>query len=346
MGNEDLGNHYFAIGNSVSATKAYSRMRDFCTTPNHVVSMLFKLVNVSIERGDWLSVTAYVHRLRNAQSKPEDQKLNKPKIQAAAALAFMQQRSYREAADAFLQIDNSLGDSYNDVVTPNDIAVYGGLCALATMNRTELKERVLDNSNFRNFLELEPHIRRAISFFCNSKFRPCLDILEAYRADYLLDIHLQSHVLALYARVRTKSIQQYFSPFSAASLNTMAAIFSPTVVGGQAQPLTLDSPFVHELIELINSDLLDARIDLDRKILVTAFSDPRMKVQEQVLQNARDLNRDLHWRLMRIQALQAQIALPTAPTAEDRAYQRPNDPNLPPYDDELPSEVFNPFKAT
>merc|ERR1711939_1183957 len=33
MGNEDLGSHYYRIGDLVNASKAYSRMRDYCTTP-------------------------------------------------------------------------------------------------------------------------------------------------------------------------------------------------------------------------------------------------------------------------------------------------------------------------
>jgi 26S proteasome subunit RPN7 len=32
MGNEDLGSHYYRIGDLANAVKAYSRMRDYCTT--------------------------------------------------------------------------------------------------------------------------------------------------------------------------------------------------------------------------------------------------------------------------------------------------------------------------
>lgn len=46
------------------------------------------------------------------------------------------------------------------MVAPEDMAVYGGLCALATFSREEMKRRVLDNSSFKNFLDLVPQVRR------------------------------------------------------------------------------------------------------------------------------------------------------------------------------------------
>ncbi|KAL2831821.1 26S proteasome subunit RPN7-domain-containing protein [Aspergillus cavernicola] len=304
MGNEDLGQHYHQIGDLPSAFKAYSRMRDFCTTPSHIVSMLFKIISVSIERGDWLSVQSHVQRLRGQQPKQEEQTKNQPKMAAAMSLSQLHSGSYLEAANSFLATNPSLGDSYNEVLSPNDVAVYGGLCALASMDRNELQRRVLDNNSFRNFLELEPHIRRAISFFCNSKFRPCLEILEAYQADYLLDIHLQRHIQTLYTRIRTKSIQQYLIPFSRVSLDSMAKIF---VLGTTDQTIQTDSnsAFVQELIGLIQDGTLDARIDLEKRVLVSSQGDKRLEVQEAALDSLDNYVREAHLRLLRANIVRA-----------------------------------------
>lgn len=305
MGHEDLGNHHYETGDLTAASKAYSRMRDFCTTPNHITSMLFKMINVATERGDWMSVQSNVHRLRNSQSKPEDAAKNLTKISAASALSQMHQGSYLEAANSFLSVPPELGDTYNEVVTPNDVAVYGGLCSLASMNRDELQKNVLDSPTFRNFLELEPHIRRAITFFCNFKFRQCLDILEAYRPDYLLDIHLQRHIPELYKRIRTKSIEQYMIPFSRVTLDSMAKIFAPTVVGGEARPTDISSPFVQELVGLIQDGVLNARIDLEKGVLVSNQIDLRAEVQRTTLESIREFNQEAHWRILHAAVLQA-----------------------------------------
>src|SRR5271170_240008 len=225
MGNEDLGNHYYSIGDLNNAVKAYGRMRDYCTTPAHIASTSFRIIQVAIEQGNWLAVQSQVHKIRNLQMKTDDAARNQPKIQAAMGLYQMCTGEYREAATSFLATDPSLTDTYNEVLSSNDIAVYGGLCALASMDRHELQTKVLENASFRNFLELEPHIRRAISFFCASKYSQCLDILESYRADYMLDIYLQAHVEDVYNKIRTKSIVQYFQPFSIVTLDSMEGMF-------------------------------------------------------------------------------------------------------------------------
>lgn len=305
MGNEDLGQHYHQIGDLVSASKAYSRMRDYCTTPNHITSMLFKIINVAIERGDWLSVQSNVQRLRSLHSKQEEQNKNQPKMSAALGLSQLHSGSYMEAANSFLSTDPSLGDTYNEVLTSNDVAVYGGLCALASMDRHELQRRVLDNNVFRSFFELEPHIRRAISCFCNSKFRPCLEILEAYKADYLLDIHLQRHINTIFTRIRTKSVQQYLVPFSRVTLDSMSNIFALGTASNNINPVDSNSPFVEELISLIQDGTLDARIDLEKMVLVSNQVDQRIEVQEAALDSLENFIQEANLRLLRTNIIRA-----------------------------------------
>ena len=54
-----------------------------------------------------------------------------------------------------------LSADFGDIIAPADVAIYGGICALATFDRTELRTRVLDNISFRSFLELCPELREA-----------------------------------------------------------------------------------------------------------------------------------------------------------------------------------------
>ena len=39
----------------------------------------------------------------------------------------------------FLETGAELGNNYTEVIAPQDVATYGGLCALASFDRTELK---------------------------------------------------------------------------------------------------------------------------------------------------------------------------------------------------------------
>ena len=51
---------------------------------------------------------------------------------------------------------------YPELVSASNIAIYGGLTALATLSRKDLKEQVLHSANFKLFLELEPIMRETI----------------------------------------------------------------------------------------------------------------------------------------------------------------------------------------
>lgn len=255
MGNEDLGQHYHEIGDLQQSFKAYSRMRDYCTSPKHISDMSLRLILVAIEQRNWMAVQSNVLKIRGGQFKIEDDAEMLPKLTAAMGLAQMASGNYRHAAESFIRTEPTLGNTFKQVLTANDIAVYGGLCALASMDRNELQTKVLDNNKFRNFLELEPHIRRAINFFCGSKYSQCLEILEAYKADYLLDIHLQKHVQPIYSLVRSKSIIQFLSPFGSVSFERMAKAFR-----------TDERSLEDELVSMIQQGYLKTRIDTQNKV--------------------------------------------------------------------------------
>lgn len=51
---------------------------------------------------------------------------------------------YKIAAQHFSNMNLDSWDA-NDVMTPNDVAIYGGLCALATFSRTELQKSIISN---------------------------------------------------------------------------------------------------------------------------------------------------------------------------------------------------------
>lgn len=60
-------------------------------------------------------------------------------------LAELAGRKYKVAAQNFLQANLDYWDTNCEVMTPNDVAVYGGLCALATFSRSELQTSVISN---------------------------------------------------------------------------------------------------------------------------------------------------------------------------------------------------------
>jgi COP9 signalosome complex subunit 1 len=250
MGNEDLGKHYQAIGDLGRAFEAFSRMRQDISVNKQIIDVSRHLIDVAVEQKNWIAVTSNVSKIKSHAPTTGDESLIQPYISAAGGLAAFDVGNYFEAATCFLQTEAGMGLSCAKIISPNDIAIYGGLCALATMDRKELQRRVLENSNFRTYLELEPQIRRAITLFVNSRYTACLEILEGYRPDYLLDIYLQRHIDELYQMVRCKCIVQYFIPFSFVTLDSLNTAFAPA---GK----TIDK----ELAAMIQRGDLNARIN-------------------------------------------------------------------------------------
>ncbi|KAF9735000.1 hypothetical protein PMIN03_007114 [Paraphaeosphaeria minitans] len=305
MGNEDMGHFYYATGDYSDAHKAYMRMREHCTSPKHLADMTLRLLLVSIAQKSWLTVQSHIAKVDSTQVKADEKAKLGPIISACAGLAHMGASNYREAATAFINTSPAFltaepiaGITWQrEVLTGNDIAVYGGLCALASMDRSQLKDLVLDNNDFRNFLELEPHIRRAINLFCASKYSACLEVLENYRTDYLLDVYLSKVLSSVYGLIRRKSIVQYFIPFSCVTLDEMAAKFQ-TAGGDYA---TIED----ELEAMINSGTLDARIDLVDRLLISPPTNPRYTVHADALAMAQAYDHTLRLRLTRLNMMAA-----------------------------------------
>ena len=93
------------------------------------------------------------------QHKTQDQLVVACRLKCAAGLAEMENKRYKSAARYFIQasIDHCNFPDVSDLVltnykcfvfptqlmSPHDVAVYGGLCALATYDRKDLHDKVL-----------------------------------------------------------------------------------------------------------------------------------------------------------------------------------------------------------
>lgn len=298
MGNEDLGKHFERTGELSLAYEAYSKCRADVSSAKHIIEVGLHLARLSFYRRDWSAVTANVNKMSGLQSDGAGatDKTQQTICNILYGIASLGQAKHPEAARNFLQVDPAVSpDNYDKFASPNDVAIYGGLLALATMSRPELSG-VLENSSFRTFLELEPHIRRAISQFVNGRYSACLSILEAYRSDYLLDINLQPHVKQLYAVIRAKCIFNFVQPFSCVTIDNLNAAFSP--LGGSID---------QELVEMIGNGTLDARIDTIDRVVTIASPNPRAKMQAASLAAAKNYEKEALDRIRRIGIVSADL---------------------------------------
>lgn len=246
MGNEDVGRFYERTGKSQAAAEAYSRMRQDVSTMKHIMESTRLLAEVSVERRNWSEVVTQASKALTMRDY-EEEKATRPSLQVLVGIGLLGQGKYEEAAETFLGIEPTA--TYDWIASSSDVALYGGLLALATMDRVTLQKSTLENSRFRSFLEHEPTVRKSISLFINGRYSLCLKNLEPIRPDLLLDIHMQKHAETIFRLIRRKCIVQYFTPFSCVTIKTLEKEFSSR------------KPLDKELIKMIRAGELDARID-------------------------------------------------------------------------------------
>ncbi|KAH6661391.1 26S proteasome subunit RPN7-domain-containing protein [Truncatella angustata] len=297
IGYRDIALHLENTGDLQGASDAFLRMRGEASTQSHLLEAAKNTIGVMVQKRDWPSVLANVSKMLSGNTSDDEFKAQQPYQKVVTGLANLHSDKYHEAARNFLETgDLATCQLHNDIISPNDVATYGGLLALASMDRSELQARVLNNSSFRSYLELESHIRKAINMFVNGRYSQCLAILESYRPDYLLDIHLQRHVPAIYSQIRTKCIVQYFIPFSCVTLDSLNESF--------AQP---GESLEAELVTMIRGGHLQARINTIDRLLVAVSTDRRVEMQAKALEAAKLYEKEALERIRRMSIAAADL---------------------------------------
>ncbi|CAH2244356.1 COP9 signalosome complex subunit 1 [Pararge aegeria] len=304
-GHDDLGDHYLDCGDLTSALKCYSRARDYCTSGKHIIMMCLNVVKVSVYLQNWAHVLNYVSKaegtpdFNEVPGKDSNQAIL-TRLKCAAGLAELATKKYKSAAKHFLaaSIDHC---EYPELLSSNNVAVYGGLCALATFDRSELQKQVIVSSSFKLFLELEPQLRDIIFKFYESKYASCLRLLDEIRDNLLLDMYLAPHLNSLYMQIRNRALIQYFSPYLSADMHLMADAFNRTV-----------NALEDELMQLILDGQIQARIDSHNKILFAKDVDQRSTTFERSLAMGKEYQRRTSMLILRAAMLKNQIHVKNA----------------------------------
>ena len=203
---------------------------------------------------------------------------------------------YRATAKAFIGI--SPENCPDDFLSPSNVALYGGLCALACYNRDELKDHVLSNAHFKQLLETEPQLREVITSFHGSNYHRCFKIMDEMRNNWLLDIYLSSHVDTLYNMIRERALCQYFGSYSSIDMRKMAAAFNTSV-----------DELQEELSLLIQNDAIKGRIDSHNKILFAKETNYRTVIMDKALELGQEFERKSSVMLAKCALVKAKVVV-------------------------------------
>lgn len=207
---DEIGDFNFSRGDYNAAFRSYLRTQDYIQQNevalrlNMYLQMIrflnfyypFNLIliisyRVSIAVNNWPHVISNAQKAEvDCKGQPNEREI-KVEAKTAQAIALLATKKFSSAADYFKSIDFYAIDQSkpSSLISPQDIALYGGLCALSEYNRQSLKS-LIENSNFKMFLQLVPNVQRMINDFYNSKYASCLAELEILKVYYSILPHL------------------------------------------------------------------------------------------------------------------------------------------------------------
>lgn len=338
MGHRDLGDFYRATGDYTQALKHYTKSREFCSTSQHVLDMCLSVLELVIEQRNYAHISSYVFKAEGAldtasaaaasnatagsnnisvappPKKSAERDQVQSKLDFAMALFHLGQANYEKAAHLFLKIGppDSLGDWIGKLVAPGDFAVYGTLCALASMSRSAIKSQLTGNAIFSAYIEQEPYVRELIQSYLSSDFKNVLELLERYSTRHYVDIHMYTHVYDLTNLIRNVAVVLYFQPFQTIRLDRMSAAFGWTV-----------DEVEKEVVALIQSGQIQGRVDSQNKILKARKVDHRAELFARAIKTAAEIQSTNRKLLLRMRLQQADLVVkpPKSRREQDRTVE-------------------------
>jgi COP9 signalosome complex subunit 1 len=289
----DLGESQLWQGQYAKASGSFMRSRDYCTNAQHTVQMSLAVVRASVFNGALGTVHNYLAKARSAlegagaRSGADVQAA--AKLDALSGLSELAAEDFAGAALSFQRVGLELGSSLNEVLACEDVALYGGLLAMATQSREQLRAGALASSSFRAMLETAPLVREALVEFVASRYVRLFESLAQIEAAARCDLFLAKHLPKLMRMVRSRALKQYVSPFSSVDLTRMAEAF-------RATPELLEA----DLVELILGGQLEAKIDRQSRFLLLTSTDPREAVLARALALGKHFNYEAHNAALRL----------------------------------------------
>ncbi|KAK9237287.1 26S proteasome subunit RPN7-domain-containing protein [Lipomyces kononenkoae] len=302
MGNSELGDFYLSIGDLPSASKYYSRQREYCTTHKHIEDMSLDMIRVAVYQQNWSQVETAMSRIDALPAKNAD---IDPYLKAVKGLWSLAQANFSLAASTFLTVpvesliastsshhhqagagppgtrQKPAAYTITEFLTVNDVAVIIGLCSLASYSRNALKDLLDNNANFKEILESEAHIRTLLDSFVLFDYKSIFTTLDKHKPDYMLDFWLADHVQNLFDKIRENCYTQYVKGYKRGYLDKMAARF-----GVSQEAVEKD------LIALIEADKVPIRLDLENKYFLFKSVDERADVYDHVMSIANTFERN------------------------------------------------------
>lgn len=266
----EMGELAFKSGSFTNAISQFSKASDDCVVDAQRLDTYFRILRVSIAQFKYNDLNNVINRIESLNPSLRNGTQN-ALLQAASGLSKLYSTEYRQAAHKFIDITFNQHENLCEIISPHTVAKVIALCSLATFERNDIKTLVLSNSNSKQFLELEPKFRDMVQAYCDANYSLMLEILLDQQELLNLDLCLGRHLNSLISKIRRRALRQFILPYRSVSLSQVTKAFSSS-----------EASIKKDICDLISSESLGVRLDLESKVIWSKHEDPRSKVLNQV----------------------------------------------------------------
>ena len=265
----EKGALFHKVGEYQEAAKCYARALEYTSTQAHKLESNMAIFTASIDIGNFQQASQYISRIDTSLANT-----TKNKCRAAFGILSLAEGDFKSAARNFLDCDGSLIGAFKEVVSAEDVALYGTLCAAASSSFTEVHRSVVQNKTFRPLLETVPELRSLMQRYSPSKCGEFLQWIDRRRGELSLDPYLGKHVTKLVDSITDRILVQYFKPYRTLRIGDVAEQLGMPM-------LEMEAKFA----SLITAKKIGARIDSQEHTLHANIENER----EQAIQKVSDI---------------------------------------------------------
>lgn len=274
---DDLGYFYYQIGDMKKSLTQFLAMKNYCSTNLHLLDLSLRILMVHFQMEFELTTDGqFSNAMVNFDSIPSNiQQDKKTHLDLLHGLFHLLRGNYVSCMKYLITIDYDTCLKFPQYLSPTDLLIYVALCALSCSDYHQIRLLIKDNARFRKFLELEPEIEEMLDLAAHFKYRKCLDLLESWKNDFLLDIFVSPQWEDLYSLIQRNFLKDFLKPYCQISLSQIHEEFS-----------VLQLPMLESLlILLISSNDIPFRYDSDAKTLILNDVDVQSETITEISQN-------------------------------------------------------------
>lgn len=282
-------------GNLPESESCFLSAREYCASSAATVECHLTLAQLAVMGGDYGKSGLQLSKVEGVAELALDG--NPDRVHALRGVYDLNAGAYEDAAREMLGMGAAGPPA--QLLHADDAALIGGLCALATYSREELKSGVLMHPRGKAHVDKHADLRNAMNSYVDFKFDRMRAALLALKPVLAVDYFACAHVDTLLRIIMQRAMEAYLIPYSTIKLDAMARAFGIEKV----EELT------KELSDLIRQERIQARIDSVAKTLVSHTATPRAVAYERVLATARQMQTDARILLLRASMEKAKLAV-------------------------------------